>query len=172
MYGAKCNKGHSLECKMCIRIVYGAKCNLEQFKVVKYNFSYNRNQKLFTLKKKKKKSDMKVGHVAPNNWPLHGGEITLFLHFFFLFKIFSQTKTSFSYHFSSSTQTLPSLSSTGSSILTLKNQDSWCHTRTSPSCQSITGRGDHHLSKWQSYGQGRRETWTRGGNGPPYFFFN
>ena len=74
---------------------------------------------------------MKVGHVAPNNWPLHGGEITLFLQFFFLFKIFSQTKTSFSYHFSSTTQTLPSLSFTGSLILTLKNQDSWCQTRTS-----------------------------------------
>ena len=155
--------------------MYGAKCNLEQFKVVKYNFSYNRNQKLFTLKKKKKKSDMKVGHVAPNNWPLHGGEITLFLHFFFLFKIFSQTKTSFSYHFSSTTQTLPSLSSTGSSILTLKNQDSWCHTQTSimlvnyraggPSSQQVAKlrpRGDPSSQpqgilaiSWQNYGLGK-----------------
>ena len=83
---------------------------------------------------------MKVGHVAPNNWPLHGGEITLFLHFFFLFKIFSQTKTSFSYHFSSTTQTLPSLSSTGSSILTLKNQD------------GVTLEHLHHVSQLQGGG--------------------
>ena len=38
---------------------------------------------------------MKVGHVAPNNWPLNGGEITLFLHFFFFLKSFPKQKPHF-----------------------------------------------------------------------------